>query len=144
MPPITPKTLALLKLIADLSATPDGFFTRDAKAMQAEKNAAKLCRRQFEAGTLFRARANQSTYAYFSRQALAAAYMVRHRETVLAKAATTISFAPKAARPRNPAAPKASAMIIWPAKMPECRMMPDRYAVTVPFQRIGTSSWVTL
>jgi len=47
-------------------------------------------------------------------------------------------------REYSPPAPRVDAVIVWPARMPECRMMPDRYAVSVPMQRIGTASWVTL
>jgi hypothetical protein len=93
------KTALLLQLIAEKAATPGGFFTADARAMQSEKNAAKQCRKQVEDGTLFRERVNQKTFGYFATQALANAYMSQHRGALLAKTASNMSFAPKADKP---------------------------------------------
>jgi hypothetical protein len=53
----------LLQLIAEKSATAEGFFTADAKQFNAEKSAAKVCRQQLADGALFRVRANQTMYA---------------------------------------------------------------------------------
>jgi hypothetical protein len=57
------KSALLLQLIAQKSATAEGFFTADAKQFNAEKNAAKVCRQQLADGALFRVRANQTMYA---------------------------------------------------------------------------------
>lgn len=123
----------LLQLIAEKSATAEGFFTADAKAIGAEKNAAKKCREHVAAGVLFRVRAGQTTYAHFTTQAMANAYMHRHRDTVLARAAATLSFAPKAVKP-----PK---VVAEPIHTPQTRyisrMMPEHNAVVVPYRRIG-------
>jgi hypothetical protein len=92
------KTALLLQLIAEKSATAEGFFTADAKQFNAETSAAKVCRQQLADGTLFRVRANQTMYAYFRTQVMANAYLRQHQNTLLAKAATKLSFAPKEAK----------------------------------------------
>ena len=132
------KTIILRQLIADKAATPDGFFTADARVLQSEKNAAKICRQLVEAGKLFRVRAGQTTYAHFTTQTAANSWMQRHRAAVLAKAKTTISFAPK----KQPAA-KSTAEIVHTANtLYSTRMMgPGRYEASIPRQRIGSAGF---
>jgi hypothetical protein len=129
------KSALLLQLIAEKSATAEGFFTADAKQLSAEKNIAKVCRQQLADGTLFRVRANQTMYAYFRTQVMANTYMREHQNALLAKAATKLSFEPKQTK-ANPH--KAVAEPIYTAQTRYIRqMMPDRHHVEVPFLRIG-------
>ena len=127
------KTILLLQLIAEKAATPQGFFTADARVMNSEKNAAKQCRQQVEDGKLFRERVNQKTFGYFATQALANAYMSQHREAMLAQKSSNMSFAPKADKPCR------AVEIIRPAHVKTQVYAPPapRNQVNVPFLRIG-------
>jgi len=128
------KTDKLRQLIAEKSATADGFMTRD--ALGSLKNAFKICCQQLAAGKLFRERVGGSAaFAYFSTPALAKAFAQRQQSAVLARAATTINFAPK-----PPAAPCKAAEIVYPPNYRRTvRMMGlGRYEVPdMPMRRIG-------
>ena len=130
------KTILLLQLIAAKAATPEGFFTADARVMQSEKNAAKQCRRLVDEGTLFRERVNQKTFGYFATQALANAYMSQHRDAVLAQKSSNMSFAPKADRPCRAVEVVHTAQTRYLS-----RPWVDPRAVTAPYRRIGQSGW---
>jgi hypothetical protein len=133
------KSALLLQLIAQKSATAEGFLTADAKQLNAEKNAAKVCRQQLADGALFRVRANQTMYAYFKTQVMANAYLRQHQNALLAKAATKLSFEPKEAKTKPQ---KVIAQPIYTAQTRYIRqMMPDRHHVEVPFLRIGQSGF---
>ncbi len=125
------KTDQLHQLIAEKSATADGFMTRD--AMGSLKAAAKECRKQLAAGTLFREPCgNSAAFAYFSTPALAKAFAKRQQDAVLKKAGT-LSFA------KSPAGPCVAAEVIMleGVKITRRLFADLRTVPEMPFLRVG-------
>ena len=112
-------------------------------------------------GQLVRAKVKGHPLRYFSTQAAADSWIRRtpptQRQPSVYIPVVRVVKPVKLAKPPPPikreeifirqiakpvSAPKKDAVIIWPARMPECRMMPPgRYAVSVPMRRIGEAGF---
>ena len=156
----------LLALIAEKAATPEGFFVTDAEGLFSTKTAHKHCKKQFDAGLLFRV--SYGGYAYFSTQAgadalaarqkaeakrsKAAGYTARNQERVAQRKKdsqqrrglsepTHSEYVIR--RPAAPVRPRDDAEIVHTAKTRYFSTGPmlERFAVSKPYLRIGDAGW---
>jgi hypothetical protein len=138
------------------AATPGGFAAAGCTTMQFHCNALMA------AGQLHQMLISRKLIRYFVTSEVAAEFRQAHLDGEIRKPAVVAvikKLAPKVAKPkviklakrtakqqmqvveRKPyqaPAPRSDAVIIWPAHIkPVCRMIPERYPVSVQFQRIG-------
>lgn len=161
-PPPT-KRRAMTARLLDFSKTPEGAtWAQFADLKMCTSNFSLAAKTLCAEGRLFRAKVKGHPLRYFDTQAAADAWMQRTHPTqrqprvyVPVVRAPKVAKAPKVVKrtarqqmqvtPRKayvPPAPRKDAEIVWPARMPECRMMgPGRYAVSVPMVRMGSPEW---
>ena len=135
---------ALLHAILTKGATPAGFAIADRPEPYAGRATHNRCTRMELAGKLFRARAYPRTVRFFStleaRDAFAAAGAQRLKPPKATKPAPIVIR-----KPYSPPAPRFDAVVVdGPNVIRSYRPMPDRHAVSVIRQKIGTASWVAL
>lgn len=134
--------LLLVQLVAEKSATPEGFALGDAKHLQTQYTQ-KLCQRQVAKGVLFRGCIGPMLVRFFSTAQAARQFETSNRQDWLVPKKATFHISSK---PKPQPAPRPDAVTVHTVHTiyTSRATPPGRFSVEVPMQRMGTASWVTL
>ena len=150
------KSALLGKTIRANAATPAGFDVTDCPKGGTMKAAHQRCRLMIQRGELFKARANYRLIRYFDTQAAATAFVrANFTSEAVKRTAPAVALKPSKltyseihflrsakGKPKAQPAPRPDAEIVHTAQTRySSTMMTDRYAVSVPYQRIGQPGW---
>lgn len=134
--------LLLVQLVAEKSATPEGFAFSDARHLQTQYTQ-KHCQRQVAKGLLFKGTINSMLVRHFSTAQAARLFEMSNRQDWLTPKKPTFHISSK---PKPQPAPRPDAVTVHTVHTiyTSRATPPGRFSVEVPMQRMGTASWVTL